>query len=44
MLCYQQSEFCVFTFILLLSINCVLTLLYVKHVGDYELDGEMAKW
>ena len=39
-LCYQQSDF-VFTFILLLSINCVLTLLYVKHVGDYELDGEM---
>ena len=27
---------------LLLSINHVLTLLYVKHVRDYELDGEMA--
>ena len=40
-LCYQQSDF-VFTFILFLSINHVLTLLYVKHVRDYELDGEMA--
>ena len=36
-----QSDF-VFTFILLLSINHVFTLLYVKHVGDYELNGEMA--
>ena len=40
-LCYQQSDFA-FTFILLLSMNHVLTLLYVKHVRDYELDGEMA--
>ena len=40
-LCYEQSDF-VFTFILLLSMNHVLTLLYVKHVRDYELDGEMA--
>ena len=40
-LCYQQSDF-VFTCILLLSIHHVLTLLYVKHVRDYELDGEMA--
>ena len=40
-LCYQQSDF-VFTCILLLSIYHVLTLLYVKHVRDYELDGKMA--
>ena len=40
-LCYQQSDF-VFICILLLSIYHVLTLLYVKHVRDYELDGEMA--
>ena len=38
---YQQSDF-VFTCILLLSIYHVLTLLYVTHVRDYELDGEMA--
>ena len=40
-LCYQQSDF-VFTCILLLSLSHVLTLLYVKHMKDYELHGEMA--
>ena len=40
-LCYQQSDF-VFTCILLLSIYHVLTLLYVKHVRDYELFDGMA--